>query len=431
MGKLLHSTSSTSAIMQQTYLPESSLRSLDAQQRYIQGMELLVTVVQELSLARNLETITEIVRKAARQLTQADGATFVLKDGNFCYYVDEDAISALWKGQRFPQSICIGGWCMRSRQPVVIPDVEGDERIPIAAYRPTFIKSLAMVPIRTQNPIGAIGNYWAKPHLATPEEVRLLQALADTTSVALENVQVYTELEQRVRDRTHELQAANQELEAFAYTLSHDLRSPLTLLNGFSSVLQIRYAQQLDNQGKDYLAQIQKAVNRINLQIEGMLLLHHVKRAEIQWQTVDLSSIAREIMANLQAGDLARSVEVAIADSLIAQGDSVLLRVVLENLLSNAWKYSAKTPHTRIEFGYIENSAAFYIKDNGAGFDMNHADKLFQPFQRLHARQQFSGNGIGLASVARIIERHSGRIWAEAAPDRGATFFFTLSIANR
>jgi signal transduction histidine kinase len=417
-------------MMQQTSVPDSSLQqSLDSQHRYIQGMELLVTVVQELSLARDLETITAIVRRAARELTQADGATFVLKDGDFCHYVDENAISPLWKGRRFPQSICIGGWCMRHRQSVIISDVEGDERIPVEAYHPTFVKSLAMVPIRTQDPIGAIGNYWADRHVATPEEIRLLQALADTTSVALENVRVYTELEQRVRDRTLELQTANKELEAFAYTLSHDLRTPLTVLNGFSSLLQFKYAKQLDREGQDFLARIEQAGQRINLQIEGMLLLHRAKHADIQFQAVDLSSMARGIIADLQASNPTRSVEVAIADSLTTHGDPVLLRVVLENLLANAWKYSIKTPRARIEFNCLENSTTFFIRDNGIGFDMNSADKLFQPFERLHDNTEFSGTGIGLASVARILERHSGQIWAESTPNQGATFFFILPLA--
>lgn len=414
----------------QNFLTHPSLPLLDPQQRYVQAMELLVVVVQELSLARDLEAITAIVRRAARDLTQADGATFVLKDGDFCFYVDENAISPLWKGKRFPRSICIGGWCMRHREPIVIPDVEGDERIPIEAYRPTFIKSLLMVPIRTQDPIGAIGNYWATPHTATPEEIRLLQALADTTSVALENVQVYTELEQRVRDRTSELNATNQELEAFAYTLSHDLRTPLAVLCGFSGLLQHKYAPQLDNQGKKYIDRIQQSVERINLQIEGMLSLHHSKHSDLQCKVVDFSDMAREILANLQFHEPLRSVEIVISDAMTAQGDPALLRVVLENLLSNAWKYSAKTPHARIEFGYMENPEVFYIKDNGAGFDMSQADKLFEPFERLHTSGEFAGNGIGLASVARIVQRHSGKIWAESAPNQGATFFFTLLISS-
>ncbi|MFB2968882.1 diguanylate cyclase domain-containing protein [Aerosakkonema sp. BLCC-F183] len=184
--------------------------------RYYRGMEQLVTVVQELSLARNLDTVMAIVKQAARELTGADGATFVLRDRNMCYYAEENAIAPLWKGQRFPMNICIGGWTMLNRQPVQIEDIYADTRIPYQAYRSTFVKSLVMVPIRTLDPIGAIGNYWAKRHQPSPEEVKLLQALADTTAVALENIQVYAELEQRVVERTAELQTAYKELATLA-----------------------------------------------------------------------------------------------------------------------------------------------------------------------------------------------------------------------
>lgn len=179
---------------------------------YVQAMRQLITVVQELSLARSLETIMAIVRVSARKLAHADGASFVLRDKDQCFYADEDAIAPLWKGQRFPMQICIGGWTMQYRQPVVIENIYGDERIPFAAYQPTFVKSLAMVPIRAIDPIGAIGVYWAERHQPTAQEVEVLQALADTTSVALENVQVYRELEQRVQDRTLDLEFANTQL---------------------------------------------------------------------------------------------------------------------------------------------------------------------------------------------------------------------------
>jgi len=179
---------------------------------HFQAMRQLITVVQKLSLARSLDTITAIVRVAARQLVKADGATFVLRDQEHCFYIDEDAIAPLWKGQRLPMQTCIGGWTMKHQIPVVIENIYGDERIPFAAYQPTFVKSLAMVPIRTLNPIGAIGVYWAQSHLPTPDEIELLQALADTTALAMENVEVYTELEQRVQFRTVELEFANAQL---------------------------------------------------------------------------------------------------------------------------------------------------------------------------------------------------------------------------
>ena len=181
---------------------------------YAQAMEQLVGVIQQLSLARDLDTVMRIVRHAARQLAQADGATFVLRDGDRCFYADEDAISPLWKGQRFPMNICISGWAMLNRQPAVIEDIYADARIPADAYRPTFVKSLAMVPIRTVDPVGAIGVYWATRHQPATEEVRVIQALADITAVTMENVRVYAELEERVSQRTSELQAILDNVQA-------------------------------------------------------------------------------------------------------------------------------------------------------------------------------------------------------------------------
>ena len=177
------------------------------------SLERFVAIVQELSLSRSLADVMRIVRHAARELTGADGATFVLRDGEQCHYADEDAIAPLWKGRRFPLHTCISGWTMLNRQQAVIEDVYADPRIPADAYRPTFVKSLVMVPIRTQAPLGAIGTYWATRRRAVPGEVHLLQALADTTAVALENVAIYEELEHRIALRTAELAAMNQALQ--------------------------------------------------------------------------------------------------------------------------------------------------------------------------------------------------------------------------
>lgn len=185
---------------------------------YVDGMERLVHAIQELSLARTLPDLQRIVRSSARQLTGCDGATFVLRDDDSCYYADEDAIAPLWKGSRFPIGSCISGWAMLNRDAAVIPDVYRDPRTPHAVYRPTFVKSLAMVPIRKPDPIGAIGNYWASPHHPSEQEVHLLQALADSTSIAMENVRVYSELERRVRDRTAALENANEEIRRLSIT---------------------------------------------------------------------------------------------------------------------------------------------------------------------------------------------------------------------
>ncbi|ORB86039.1 diguanylate cyclase [Mycobacterium kansasii] len=185
---------------------------------YVSGMERLLQAVQELSLARSLPDIQQIVRSSARELLGCDGATFVLREQDTCYYAEEDAIAPLWKGSRFPVEACISGWAMLNRAAAVVPDIYGDPRIPHTIYRPTFVKSLVMVPIRKLDPIGAIGNYWAQLHRPTEQEVCLLQALADSTSIAMENVQVYAEMERRVRDRTAALEKGHEEIRRLSVT---------------------------------------------------------------------------------------------------------------------------------------------------------------------------------------------------------------------
>lgn len=196
----------------------SSIRQRSGEQDYADSMQHLLRAVQELSLARSLPEIQQIVRAAARALTGCDGATFVLRDNGMCYYADEDAIAPLWKGSRFPMETCISGWTMLNRRAAVIQNIYDDDRIPHSAYRPTFVQSLVMVPIRRLDPVGAIGNYWADEHMPTEREVSLLQALADATSVAMENVQISAELEQRVLDRTADLERVNNEMQQLSVT---------------------------------------------------------------------------------------------------------------------------------------------------------------------------------------------------------------------
>jgi signal transduction histidine kinase len=403
---------------------------------YLRGMQHLVTVVQRLSRARTLEAIQAIVRRAARELTHADGATFVLRDMNLCYYADEDAISPLWKGQRFPMSACISGWAMLNRLPVVIEDIYADARVPHDAYRPTFVKSLVMMPIRTVEPIGAIGVYWANQHKATPEEVSLLQALADSTSIAMEAAGLFANLEKRVAERTTELnkrtaelEILNKELEAFSYSVAHDLRAPLITIDGFAQVLKETSAESLDEGALSHLAHIQTAVARMHRLIEDLLGLSRIVRAPMVKSIVDVSALAHEIAKRLKDSSPARAAEFVIAPDLKAQGDAGLLRIVVDNLLSNAWKFTSKRDHAQIELDTVhgaEGGTVYRIKDNGAGFDPRYASKLFGPFQRCHSQADFPGTGIGLATVQRIVHRHGGKIWVEAQLDRGASFYFTL-----
>lgn len=237
-----------------------------------------------------------------------------------------------------------------------------------------------------------------------------------------------TELEQRVARRTEELRASNQELEAFVYSVSHDLRAPLRAMDGFSQMLLTNYAPRLDDPGQHYLRRVRAGAQRMGTMIDELLALSRVSRAELHREQVDLSELARLIAAELQAAEPERRAEFAIPDGLLANADRELVRIVLENLLSNAWKFTATRELARIEIGKSEHDGRveFFVRDNGVGFEMEHASQLFKPFQRLHQANEFPGTGIGLASVHRIISRHGGQISAQGEIDRGARFTFTL-----
>jgi len=236
------------------------------------------------------------------------------------------------------------------------------------------------------------------------------------------------EFEEMLKRRTSELASSNNELEAFSYSVSHDLRSPLHTLKGFTELLFEDYESKLDETARDYLRRIVNSANKMNALINDMLRLSRISRQDISMQEINLSMLAREIIDELSEQHPERHVEVIIHDKLKIKGDKQLLKIALMNLLGNAWKYTSKTTEPRIEFGSCQqnNKTVFFIHDNGAGFPMEQADKLFTPFQRLHPEGEFSGTGIGLPIVERVIRRHDGKIWAEAELNKGATFFFTL-----
>jgi len=235
-------------------------------------------------------------------------------------------------------------------------------------------------------------------------------------------------LERRVRERTAELAASNQELESFSYSVSHDLRAPLRALNGFSHLLEEEYAHRIDANGLNYLARIRAASQRMGELIDNLLDLARVSRQELKRVRVDLSALANEIREALEEQAPERKVDWRIDSGLAVRADPVLAKALLENLLRNAWKFTAECEEARIEFGATaqHGETVYCVRDNGAGFEMAYADKLFKPFQRLHDAKRFEGTGIGLAIVHRVLRRHGGRIWAEGAPGEGAAFFFTL-----
>jgi len=236
------------------------------------------------------------------------------------------------------------------------------------------------------------------------------------------------EAEDTLRRYASQLEVANQELEAFCYSVSHDLRAPLRSLDGFSQALLDDYRDRLDDTGRDFLQRVRAASQRMGTLIDDLLSLSRVTRGEVQVEEVDLSALAAAAAADLKKTDPARDVTFAIAPHLVVRADAGLMRIVLQNLLGNAWKFTGKRSSARVEVGSMAHDGrrAFFVRDDGAGFDMAYAAKLFGAFQRLHAAAEFPGSGIGLATVQRIIHRHGGQVWAEGAPDRGATFYFTL-----
>ena len=267
-------------------------------------------------------------------------------------------------------------------------------------------------------------------NLTLATEVSRRKQMAIALKKSQEDLKVANELlEQRVTERTADLQAAIREQESFSYSVSHDLRAPLRHINGFSAVLVEEHGDSLPLEARDYLDRIRTASSRMGSLIDHLLELSRVGRTEMEPGPVNLSKLAKTILDMLQETESRRTLEICIEEDITVLGDHSLLRQLLENLLGNAWKYTARKPSARIEFGMtsVAKQTAFFVRDNGAGFDMAYKDNLFGAFQRLHGAE-FEGDGIGLTTAQRIIHRHGGHIWAEGKVDAGATFYFTLPV---
>jgi light-regulated signal transduction histidine kinase (bacteriophytochrome) len=307
--------------------------------------------------------------------------------------------------------------------------------------------NLAVPLLQGQNLWGLLCIHQCKaPRQWQDTEIEFVQQIANHLGVALQHAELMAELQAEVVERQQaeqtvltlnqglqkavvDLRAVNRELESFSYSVSHDLRAPLRSIDGFSQALLEDCSDQLDESGQDYLRRIRNATQRMGNLIDDLLNLSQVTRSEMNLEPVNLSLLASNICTELQRSQPERQVEFAVQPGLFAQGDVRLLQVLLMNLLNNAWKFSGKNPHAQIEFGILSAPAdnlVYFVRDNGAGFDMAFASKLFGPFQRLHSANEFPGNGIGLATVQRIAHRHGGRAWAEGVLEEGATFYFTL-----
>ena len=264
------------------------------------------------------------------------------------------------------------------------------------------------------------------------DDQRFAQDVADRAGLAIENAMLVATLERRVAARTAALELANHELEAFSYSVSHDLRAPLRTIDGFSQILHAEHAARLDREGLHCLERIRSATQRMSTLIDDLLSLAQITRTQLRWMPIDLSVIGEHIVTELRHREPGRATGVHIAPEIAAHADARMLTIVLENLLGNAWKFTAKHAAAEIWLGseQRESGAVYFVRDSGAGFDMKYIGKLFGAFQRLHGANDYEGIGIGLATVHRIISRHGGKIWAEAAVNAGATFFFTLGDAK-
>ncbi len=410
---------------------------------YHEAMEKLVEVVQQLSLARHLEDIMAVVRRAARELTGADGATFVLKDGELCHYADEDAISPLWKGKRFPMAICISGWAMINRACVVIPDIYADPRIPAAAYRPTFVKSLVMVPIRTAEPIGAIGTYWAETKALPAEVVEVLRALADATSVAMENVRLFGELEARLKElevQKEKAEAASRLKSEFLSSMSHEIRTPM---NGVFGMIELALMEGVPPQAASYLTMAKQSAKELLEIIGGILDLAKIEAGKVEVEQREFSlheSFASALKPlGVQAARKGLSLHYTRAIDLPVRlcGDLGKLRQIVNNLVSNAIKFTDQGEITVGVSGQLLEGAALpdqnrfmlecTVSDTGIGIPRESLESIFESFSQVGTQSHVKrgGTGLGLAISKRFVEMMGGRIKVESEEGRGSRFTFT------
>lgn len=394
---------------------------------------LLVAAVQRLSLARTVGEVQEIVRETARRLCGADGATFVLRDGAFCSYADEDAISPLWKGQRFPLESCISGWAMTHRESVAIEDIYVDDRIPHDAYRPTFVKSLVMVPIRRMDPIGAIGNYWATPRQPSAREIELLQALADSTAVAMENVRVWSELEERVADRTSKLQGALELNERILGTLAHEIRNALTAGGGMLDLVLTDTAAPLPDTTRRHVEIARRAAADGVRIVNDQLTAARDRTGALQLQPVDVHvlDVLGELEGTYRALRRGDGVELVIdtpVDVPVLHTDRHLLVQALRNLVSNALKYT-DAGSVRVSARSVDDDrVAFVVADTGSGIAPADRERIFEAWVQGDGARP--GAGLGLPFVLRLAALLGGDLQLESTPGDGTTVTLTIAVRH-
>lgn len=393
----------------------------------------LTDAVSRLAAATALDEVTGAVTAAVRDLLGADGATFVLREDDTCFYVDEDAISPLWKGRRFPAESCISGWVMAHGETAVIPDIYRDPRIPQDAYRPTFVRSLAMAPVRAHDPVAAVGAYWATRYEPSLRELAMLAALANAASSSLTSLELREQL-RRQRSELAEATSDRQTVENAMRSMVHDLRSPMFALDTYATLLA---SGDLDAHDIPKVAEKMRAsVEGMGSRIDRLLALYRLEHQPICPRDLDLTELAETVARHARHHTGAYDVTFRAERGLRARIDPVLGQLMLENLLENAYKYTARREDPHVEVRRADAPAPdptpgmvwIVVEDNGIGFDPAHAGELFKPHVRLEAASSFAGTGLGLMTVARIVELHGGCIRADGVLGRGARFCLSLPV---
>ena len=411
------------------------------------------------SAERDLASLMDL-RSAVQAVTEAGTQIIGAQLGAFFYNVTDDKGESLMlyslsgaprsAFERFgqPRATALFGPTFRGEPAILSDDVTNDPRYghqgPHYGMPPGHpsVRSYLSVPVvsRSGEVLGGLFFGHPEPGMFTERSKRMIEGMAAQAAITIDNARLYeavtklnAQLEDRVHVRTQQLQTANDELEAFSYSVSHDLRSPLNTINGFSQLLLKSDGEQLSEKGKHYLARIRASSTKMGALIDGLLSLAKLSRSGLNRGDVDLTEMSCKLVDELRDSEPDRVVDINIQVGLRINGDPYMVTVIMQNLIGNAWKYSSKTPHARIEIGSettAEGLICIFVRDNGVGFDMAYAEKLFDVFQRLHQDTEFAGIGIGLANVKRVIERHRGRIWAHSAPGEGATFRFTLDAVQ-
>jgi two-component system CheB/CheR fusion protein len=391
----------------------------------------LLVVLRGLSAAHDLDGVQCVIRASVRRVIGADGITLALREGDRCFYADEDAIASLWKGQRFPMSACISGWAMLNRTTAVIEDIYADPRILGDVYRPTFVKSLAMVPVRHESPIGALGAYWATRHGPTEAEVRTLEAIADAVSIALMNVQLIGDLQAALE----EARSANHAKDEFLAVVSHELRTPLTAIIGWTAMLR---------KGTLPEATVTRALEVVDRNARAQLdlvedLLHTSQaargRLQLSPRPTIVGDVVRKVVESLGADTAAKGLTVttAVDDPGAIEADPDRLRQIVWNLLKNAVEFTPAGGTIEVAVRATPGAVEIEVRDSGEGIAPDVLPHVFDRFRQgdSSTTRRHGGLGLGLALVRDLVELHRGRVAAYSDGEgHGARFVVRLPAAG-